>query len=243
VLVPWLLGWEQPALLFDTMLHWGTLLAVVLYFWRDWRTIITAWQRGLVRWDWSDPNARLAWWIEAASIPAGVAGVLLKDFFETMFQEPVWTAFFMLVTALLLILGEWLGHRTRGLERLNWVDALVIGIAQAVAILPGISRSGATISGGLVRDLERPPAARFSFLLGTPAILGAGLIQLKDLIEAPNLSGELTLIVVGLLTSAVIGYACIWGLLRYLQRHSLYIFAAYCAVVGVLGLAIALIRG
>jgi undecaprenyl-diphosphatase len=243
VLVPWLLNWPQPTLLFDTMLHWGTLLAVVVYFWRDWWAIITAWLRGLVHWNWSDPNARLAWWIVAASIPAAVAGILLKDFFEAIFQKPVWAAVFLLITALILVIGERLGHRTRDLTGLNWLDALLIGVAQAVSILPGISRSGSTISAGMVRDLDRPSAARFSFLLGTPAILGAGLIQLKDLFGMPNLSGELALVAVGLITAALVGYLVIWGLMRYLQGHSLYVFAAYCAVVGVLCLLIAAVRG
>ena len=243
VLVPWLLGWPAPGLLFDTMLHWGTLLALLAYFWRDWLAMLTAWFRGLVHWDWSDPQARLAWWIVLGSIPAAVAGLLFEDFFEALFLQPLWVSVFMLVTALLLVLGEWLGRRTRELDRLNWRDVLLIGVGQAAAIAPGISRSGATISAGLLRDLDRPSAARFSFLLATPAIFGAGFLQLNDLFRLPNLSAELAVMGIGLAVAAIAGYLCIWGLLRYLQHRSLYVFAAYCAVVGLACLVIALVRG
>lgn len=242
VLVPWLLHWAPPGLAFDTMLHWGTLAAVLIYFRRDWWAMIAAWLRGLVRWDWSDPDARLAWWVVLGTLPAALAGVFLEDFFERLFLAPAWVSIFLLVTAVLLVVAEWLGQKRRGLESLRWLDVLLIGIGQAVAIAPGISRSGATIGTGLLRDLDRPAAARFSFLLGTPAILGAGLLQLPDLLAEPNLGAEIVPLAAGLLAAAVVGYLSIWGLLRFLQRHRLYVFAAYCAVLGVTCLAIALAR-
>ena len=242
VLVPWLLGWGSPGLVFDTVVHWGTLVAVLAYFWRDWLELIGAWLRGLVRWDWRDPLARLAWLLILGSIPAAVLGFLFEDFFESLFGEPAWVAFFLLVTAALLSLGELFGKRRRELVDLRWTDALLIGLAQASAIAPGISRSGATISTGLFRGLERDAAARFSFLLATPIIFGAGLFKLTDLGAMADPGGQILALVAGFLAAAVAGYVCIWVLLRYLQRGSLYPFAIYCAGAGVFCLIVAWIR-
>ena len=242
VLVPWLLGWPEPGLVFDALVHWGTLVAVLVYFWRDWWTLIAAWLRGLVRWEWSDPHARLMWLLILGSLPAAVIGFLLEDFFESLFGQPAWVSVFLLATAALLALGERLGRRTRGPEDLTWRDAVVIGLGQAAAIAPGISRSGSTMSVGLFRGLERAAAARFSFLLGTPIILGAGLFKLTDLLAAPDPLAQAPLLVAGFLAAALSGYACIWFLLRYLQRGKLYPFAVYCALFGAFCLAVALVR-
>jgi len=242
VLVPWLLGWDSPGLVFDTVVHWGTLVAVLVYFWRDWWALITAWLRGLFRWDWSDANARLMWLLILGSIPAALIGFLLEDFFESLFGKPAWVSFFLLVTAGLLVLSERLGQRTRDLEDLGWLDALFIGLAQAAAIAPGISRSGATISAGLLRNVQRPDAARFSFLLATPIIFGAGLFKLLDLFSAPDPLSQAPMLIAGFLTAAICGYLCIWILLRYLQRGKLYPFAIYCAGMGVFCLIVAFLR-
>lgn len=242
VLVPWLLGWELPGLAFDTLIHWGTLLAVLTYFWRDWWQLITAWLGSLVRRDWTRPQARLMWLLIVGSIPAAVLGFLLEGFFESLFGRPAWVSLFLLLTAALLLLGERLGRRVRSVGDLRWSDALLIGLGQAAAIAPGLSRSGATMAVGLLRDLERPAAARFSFLLSTPVILGAGLFQLLDLLQTSALSAYIPLLVAGFLAAAIGGYLCIWGLLRYLQRGRLVPFAVYCAVVGVLCLAVAWLR-
>jgi undecaprenyl-diphosphatase len=233
VLLPWLLGWDSPGLVFDTVVHWGTLLAVLAYFWRDWWQLITAWLRGLLRWNWQDTNAKLMWLILLGTIPAAVIGYVLEDFFESLFGEPAWVGFFMLVTAALLALGERFSRPTRGLDALRWSDALAIGFGQAAAIAPGISRSGATISVGLFRGLWRPAAARFSFLLGTPIIFGAGLFKLRDLLAVPDPVAQLPALAAGFLAAAIAGYLCIWFLLRYLQRGKLYPFAIYCALVGI----------
>ena len=242
VLVPWLLSWGSPGLVFDTVVHWGTLVAVLAYFWRDWVALIGAWLKGLVRWDWSDPLARLMWLLIAGTIPAAVLGFLLEDFFESLFGKPVWVSVFMLVTAALLALSEWLGSRSRKLDSLGWTDALVIGLAQASAIAPGISRSGATIATGLFRGLERTAAARFSFLLATPIIFGAGLFKLTDLASAADPAARVPALVAGFLSAAVSGYFCIWAFLRYLQRGRLYPFAIYCAFAGAFSLIVAWVR-
>jgi len=242
VLVPWLLGWDSPGLVFDTVVHWGTLVAVLAYFWRDWLALIGAWLRGLVRWDWRDPLARLMWLLILGSVPAAVLGFLLEDFFESLFGEPAWVAFFLLVTAALLVLSERLGGRSREMRDLSWADALLIGLAQASAIAPGISRSGATIAAGLFRGLDRTVAARFSFLLATPIIFGAGLLQLVDLAGAAGAAAQIPALVTGFLAAALAGYLCIWALLRYLQRGRLYPFAIYCAIAGAFFLIMAWVR-
>jgi undecaprenyl-diphosphatase len=242
VLVPWLLGWESPGLVFDTVVHWGTLVAVLAYFWRDWWSLIGAWVRGLLQWDWRDPNARLAWLILLGTLPAAVLGFALEDFFESLFGKPVWVSVFLLVTAGLLALSEWLGDKTRALEDLAWRDAVVIGLGQAAAIAPGISRSGATIAAGLLRGVQRAEAARFSFLLATPIIFGAGLFKLLDLLSMPDPLAQVPVLVTGFLAAAISGYLCIWFLLRYLQRGKLYPFAVYCTVAGLFCLVVALVR-
>jgi undecaprenyl-diphosphatase len=160
-----------------------------------------------------------------------------------MFARPIAAAAFLLFTAALLTASERWGRRERDLSTLAWPDALLVGLAQALAIFPGISRSGATIAAGLGRGLRRQPAARFSFLLATPIILGAGLLKVVDLAQAGNLAAEAPTLAVGFLSAGLVGFACIHFLLRYLQRRRLYPFAAYCAVLGVACLLAVLMRG
>jgi undecaprenyl-diphosphatase len=242
VLLPWLLGWDSPGLVFDTVVHWGTLVAVLAYFWRDWWSLITAWLQGLLRWDWREPQARLMWWLLLGSLPAAIFGYLLEDFFESLFGQPAWVSLFLLGTAGLLALSERLGHKVRDLGALRWPDALIIGLGQAAAIAPGISRSGATMSAGLLRGVGRQAAARFSFLLATPIILGAGLLQLLDLLAMPDPFAQIPTLAAGFGVAAVSGYVCIWGLLRFLQRGRLYPFAVYCALAGSACLLVAWVR-
>lgn len=244
VLVPWALGWPNPGLLFDTMLHWGTLAAVVIYFWRDWIDIIGGFFRTLImRGPWSttpggrlaDPGGRLAWAIVIGTIPAVLIGFLFKDLVESLFNSPAVVGAFMLVTAAILALSERYGRRERPLDWINIPDSVAIGLAQAAAIAPGLSRSGATISAGLARGLNRESAARYSFLLATPVILGAGLLQLFDLIRGTEpATTSAPAVVAGTLAAAIAGYLCIRFLLAYLRRGKLYPFAIYCAVVGAL---------
>ncbi|HIE39174.1 MAG TPA: undecaprenyl-diphosphatase UppP [Anaerolineales bacterium] len=238
VLVPWLLGWPEPGLAFDALVHWGTAVAVVGYFWRDWVGLLRGVGRAVRTRSRADPDARLAGLILLGTLPAALAGWLLEDFFEGMFARPVAAAGFLLVTAGVLTLAEGSG-RASVPARLSWADALLIGLAQAVAILPGISRSGATIAAGMGRGLVRASAARFSFLLSTPIILGAGLLQVLDLVSAGDLAAQAPILVVGFLTALLSGLACIHFLLRYLQRRPLYPFALYCALFGIASLLVA----
>jgi undecaprenyl-diphosphatase len=242
VLVPWLLRWPKPGLAFDTTVHWGTLAAVVAVFWRDLWRLAVAWLRSLRSRSLDKVEARVAWWIILGTVPGVVLGLTFKDPLESLFSAPQTVAVLLLVTSAILALSERLGHRTRDLDEMTWVDALLIGVGQAVAIMPGISRSGATIATGLLRDLKRETAARFSFLLSTPIILGAGLPQLLELAQAGDLSTQLPVLVTGVAAAALSGYLCIRFLLSYLQRNKLYVFAAYCAMAGIVCLGVALIR-
>lgn len=242
VLLPWLLSWTAPGLAFDALVHWGTALAVLGYFWRDWLALLRgAWQAIRTR-SLADPQARLLLLLVLGTVPAALVGFLLEDFFESMFARPVAAAGFLLVTAALLTLAEGWSRRVRGLETLSWLDALVVGAAQAVAILPGISRSGATIAAGMGRGVKRESAARFSFLLSTPIILGAGVLQLADLAQAGDLAAQAPALLIGFLAAFASGLGCIHFLLRYLQRRPLYPFAVYCALFGIACLIVALLR-
>ncbi|MEZ4639155.1 MAG: undecaprenyl-diphosphatase UppP [Caldilineaceae bacterium] len=248
VLVPWLLGWEHSGLLFDTVLHWGTLVAIFIVFWRDFVDIIIASLQSIVRRSLADPNARLGWFIVVGSIPAAVTGLLFKDFFESLFSSHLAAAGFLLVTAALLAGSEQLAARAyqdKPTEAMTWLDVIVIGLAQAIALAPGISRSGSTIAAGLARGMNRAAAARFSFLLGTPAFFGAGLLQISDALatDAAGVSAQLPTLAVGFLFSAIAGVVAIRFLLAYLRRHSLYIFSAYCVAVAVLVFVLSAVRG
>ncbi len=247
VLVPWYLGWDEPPLTFDVVVHLGTLTAVLVYFWRDWLTLIRAgWTalktRSLHRNPDQDLDARLLVLLMVGTLPAALAGLLLESVFDQLSEPPV-VAALLLVTAGLLVFSERRLTANRSLGDLTLRDALTIGASQAFAILPGISRSGSTIAAGIARGLPRASAARYSFLLGTPIILGAGGKQMLNLLLGvePLGDGMALALVAGFASAAIVGYACIWFLMRLLQRRRLYGFAIYCAVFGTLSLLVALL--
>jgi undecaprenyl-diphosphatase len=244
VLVPWLLDWEKPPLVFDVVVHLGTLMAVLVYFWRDWLTLLRAGLRALRTHSTQDPDARLLLWIGLGTIPAALAGLLLEDLFESTFETPPLAAGFLLVTALLLVASERAHSGDRALTRLRPLDALVVGCAQALAIFPGISRSGSTIAAGIWRGLPRAAAARFSFLLATPIIMGAGAKKVLDVLQGTETIGDDMVgpLIVGFLAAALVGYGSIRFLMRLLQQRRLFGFAVYCAVFGTLSLLVALLR-
>ena len=248
VIIPWLFGWPHHSLLFDTVLHWGTLLSIILVFWRDLVRIFVASVQSLAHRSLQDPNARLGWYIIAGTIPAALAGLLFKDYFESLFSNALAAGFFLLVTAALLAGSEQFARRiqtTQELDRLSLSQALFIGCAQALALAPGLSRSGSTIAAGLTTGLRRDAAARFSFLLGTPAFLGAGLIQLAATIseDGSQVVNQIPVLLAGFLVSTAIGFVAIRLLLSYLRSHSLYIFAVYCAIVGTAVIVLSFVRG
>lgn len=244
VLVPWLLGWPDSPFTFEVLVQWGTLVAVFIYFWTDLWDITNATLAGLVRRQpLGTPSARMGWYIVLGTIPAVVFGLLLKDFFEATFGEPVFVAALLLGTAAILTAAERLGRQLRSGQELGGLDALIVGLWQVAALFPGISRSGATIGGGMLRGFDRTTAARFSFLLSIPALLGGGVLAIHDLLAAGSLSAELPALTVGFLAAAISGYLCIRWLLGYLQRRSLIVFAVYCAAFGLFNLVLALVRG
>ena len=247
VIVPWLLHWKfepKAEFVFDVLVQLGTLVAVIIYFWKDLVDLVRAAIAGLLkRRPLEDPTSRMAWLIVVATIPAAVTGFLFKHVVEAAFQSPAAVSAFLLVTAAFLFLGERFGRRTRSLDALGFLDAILIGLAQAIALLPGVSRSGSTIAGGLSRSLRRLDAARFAFLMAVPVMLGAGLIAAKDLLTGPNASAEIAPLVVGFLAAAVVGYLAIRWLLGFLARRPLTVFAAYCAAAGLAGLILSLVRG
>lgn len=247
VLVPWLLDWEKAPLAFDTTVHWGTLVAVLAVFWRDLWELFVAGLRSLLAQvspgrPYDKIQARLAWAIALGSVPAALAGFFLEDFFDELFGKPVAAAGLLLVTASILFFSERASRRERPLAGIDWLDGLLIGVAQAFAIMPGISRSGATIAAGLARGVQRQAAARFSFLLSAPVVLGAGLFKLLDLAQASGLGDLAGVLLVGFGAAAVSGYVCIRWLLSFLARRPLYVFAAYCLLFGLFNLVIALLR-
>jgi undecaprenyl-diphosphatase len=243
VLVPWLLNWPEPGLVFDTIVHWGTLVAILAVFWRDILALATAWVKSLVERNLDSTEARLAWLIIVGTLPAVLMGLFLEDFFEGLFSSPGWVAALLLATGAILALSERLGKRQRSLGDLGWLDSVLIGLAQGLAIAPGISRSGATISMGLLRGVEREAAARYSFLLATPIIFGAGLLKLIELFQVGAGGANWPSLMVGFLAAAISGYVCIRFLLAYLQRGRLYVFAAYCWLAGSVSLILFLMRG
>ena len=185
----------------------------------------------------------MGWYIILATLPAVLIGLFIKDQVEAAFASPVAVAGFLLVTAFILYIAERFGKRTVKLGGMNWRDSLVIGCFQVLSLFPGVSRSGSTITGGMLRGLDRPDAARFSFLMSIPAMLGAGLIATLDLLEMPNFAEQVPGLVAGFLAAAVVGYLSIRWLLSYLTHRSLNVFAVYCVIVAAVVLLVALLRG
>ncbi len=242
-LIPWLFGWPVPGLLFDLVVHGGTLLALVAYFWQDVKDLfLGAW--GLLRTRrLNGPKERLTAWVLVSAVPAAVLGALASDFVERALGAPWVVSLFLAVTGGILYLAERLGRRTRALNTLGWRDALGIGLAQAVALMPGISRSGATISAGLARGFEREAAARFSFVMSLPVVAGALLMEgLQALRSGVSTTAGLGLLV-GFAVSAASGYLALRFLFRHLRARSLRPFAYYCWAIACVGLAASLLRG
>ncbi|HEX2978845.1 MAG TPA: undecaprenyl-diphosphatase UppP [Anaerolineaceae bacterium] len=238
VLVPFILGWQFPpdqTFVFDVLVQMGTLLAVIIYFWKDLVGIVVAFLRGLFSGKpFAEEQSRLGWYLILATIPAGILGITIKDIVEAAFNSPSITALFLLVTAAFLLVAERVGRRSRKLGEMKWIDALWIGLGQALSIFPGISRSGSTISAGMTRHFDRTSAARFSFLMMVPVMAAAGVLGVLDLLKMPSLGQFLPVVLAGTLTSAVVGYLCIHWLLQFLNRRSLTAFAVYClALAGV----------
>jgi undecaprenyl-diphosphatase len=238
VLVPHVLGWEfdhAQAFIFDVLVQWGTLVAVFVYYRRDLVSIAGSFMQAVFSGQpFGTKDARMGWYLIVATVPAVVVGLLCKDLIEDAFSNPRITGFFLLGTAGLLVLAEFIGQRNRDTDQMGWLDAFLIGCSQVLALLPGVSRSGSTIAGGMARNLDRSSAARFSFLMSVPVMLGAGVLAFKDLFEMQTIDHFLLPLLVGFLAALVSGYLAIRWLISYLSKHSLFIFAGYCSIVGFL---------
>ena len=214
---------------FLVIVQLGTLVSLFAFYWQDLLLIAKA-TLHLRR---STPERDLGFYIIIATIPALIAGYLLKDAVEALFRQPMLQASVRLfAAAILLTLAETLKKRNRTLESMTWFDALVVGLFQIIAVFPGASRSGSTISGGMFRGFDRPSAARFAFLMSVPVMLAAGGYEMLDVLQMPNLGEFLPLLAVGFVTAAIVGWFAIKWLIGFLSKHSLYVFAAYCAIVG-----------
>jgi undecaprenyl-diphosphatase len=232
---------------FLVLVQLGTILSLIIFFWKDLWKILVATLKSIPNLFKRDAGplsleARLGWYIVIATIPALIFGYLLKSAVESLFQTPLLEAAIrLLITAVVLYFVEWLAKRDRDLGSMTWLDAFVIGLAQVIAVFPGASRSGTTIGAGMARGLDRPSAARFAFLMSVPVMLAAGGYQTLDVLKLSGLASFIPVLAVGIVTAAVFGWLAVKWLLNYLGRHSLNLFAAYCGVVGLTCLVLALL--
>jgi undecaprenyl-diphosphatase len=253
VVVPWLFGWHDPAinsLSFDVALHMGTLVAVLAYFWRDWLNIIQGLLRVVTTQRMGDAQGKLGVYILLGTIPGVIAGVLLESRIDEAFHSAdpatqtngiLIIAVLMILLAAALFLAERMARHRLEISQITLGAALGVGLAQALAVLPGVSRSGSTITAGLFAGLKREAAARFSFLLGTPIIIGSGLKKGYDVFQEGGIPADQQAgFAIGFLVAVISGYAAIWFLLRFLQRNSTLPFIIYRVVIGVLLIALVL---
>ncbi len=228
------IGANEAVFAFLVLVQMGTLLALIVYFWKDLWAIVRAFPAR----PFSTPLNRLGWFILIATLPALLAGLLLKPLVQLLFRVPLIEAAIRLATAaVLMVLAERFGRRTRRLETMTGFDAVVVGLMQVIAVFPGASRSGTTISAGLFRGFDRAAAARFAFLMAVPVMLAAGAYEALEVVKMPGLGSFLPVLAAGFLAAAVFGWLAVKWLLRYLGRHSLAVFAVYCAVLSAVCLA------
>jgi undecaprenyl-diphosphatase len=235
-IVPGLLGWKDPGSAFSAVMQLASLMAVVTYFWQDLKRLSGATVRAVLQQDYRDQDFRLATGLLVGTIPIAVAGLLLKKALNAChspFRALAVVGIASIVMALLLALAEKTGRRNRDFNKLSLQDGIWVGVAQALALIPGVSRSGSTLTAGLFLQMDRETAARFSFLLGLPAIVLAGALELHTLFQAGlNLYGWMILLL-GLTTASISAFAAIYGLLHYLEKRSTWIFVWYRLIMGV----------
>jgi undecaprenyl-diphosphatase len=247
-LAPWLLGWKDAGLTFDIALHVGTLVAVLVFFYRDWLQLVA---NGFGFSAGDDASAEhkqlkktpmLLWYLAVASIPVGVVGFLVKEQAEE-WRNPFLIGGMLIAVGLVMWIAERVSAGTKNISEVSFADSIAIGAAQALAVVPGTSRSGITMAAALFRDIDRPTAARFSFLLSTPAIAGAAASAVHHLMKQGGVPADMRLpFALGILISGAVGWVVIAFLLKYLQRHTLHFFIYYRLVFGIMVVALALFR-
>lgn len=237
-IAPALLGWDDPGAAYSAVIQLGTVLAVVLYFWKDIVRLAAAFFRGLAqRKPFGEVDSRLAWYVLLGTIPIGIAGLVFKSAIETSLRSLYVISASLIGLALLLLIAEKTAAHRRDITQMTLKDGLIIGLWQTIALIPGASRSGTTITGGLFLGLKREDAARFSFLLSIPATTLAGVFELANLLEAAQRPSNAVLIV-GTVVSFVSGYAAIAGLLKFLRTQTTMVFVVYRIGLAVLLLAL-----
>jgi undecaprenyl-diphosphatase len=239
--VPWLFGWKDPGLTFDVALHAGTLVAVLIYFFRDWVQIIAHGFGLNIGGDLElKKNPGLLWLLAIATVPAGIAGLLFEKQADANWRSPYLIGGMLIGIGILMWIAEWRPHGNKSIDRVGWSDGLMIGVSQALALVPGTSRSGITITAGLFRGLTRETAARFSFLLSTPIIAGAALKKLWDIHKEGGIPVDMRVpFAVGAAVSGILGAVVIAFFLRYLRRSSLMPFVYYRIIFGIIVIALA----
>ena len=226
IAVPQLLGWTDHGLVFDIALHWGTLAAVLIYFWHDWLLLIKGGLRGA-----GTKDGKMFWYLIVATIPGAIAGYLLDNIVETYFRNAGLIGISLIIMGMIMYLCDRYGRQDVNFKQITFRTSLWIGFSQALAIIPGVSRSGSTISCARIMGLDRESAARFSFLLSMPIIFGSALVPLKKLFQQ-GLTIPLVNFFAGMLTAAIVGLLCIRFFLQYLKKSDLVIFVWYRFVFG-----------
>ena len=239
-LAPWLLGWEDPGLAFDVALHFGTLLAVLWYFRMEWLTLIRAAFGIITTGRIETPEKRRVVYLIIATIPGAIGGYMLQSKAESAFRSPQTIAIALIVLGVVLWIVDKLTDQSRILGEMRWVDALLIGLAQVIALVPGVSRSGSTITTARGLRFDRESAAEFSFLMSMPIIAAAVILEGPKALQQGGLTNEL---MSGVVASAISGWLAISILMRYVSRHSYGIFAAYRIILGIAVLAVVYARG
>ena len=238
-LTPWLLGWPSPGLAFDVALHLGTLIALVWFFWQEWITLAKAFFSILKKRKLETESERRVAFVVVATIPGALAGYLLQDYAKTIFRTPALTGAMLIVMGAVLWLVDRSAKQERGITTMTWRDAILVGLAQMFAIVPGVSRSGSTITAGRAVGMTREAAAVFSFLLSLPIITAAVVFEGRHAIA----NGITMPIVAGVIASAISGWLAISVLLKFISRNSYGVFALYRLIVGAGVLAVAFYRG
>ncbi|MEI6206347.1 MAG: undecaprenyl-diphosphatase UppP [Desulfuromonadales bacterium] len=243
ILVPWLFRWPESGLTFDVALHLGTFLALALYFWRDIIELAASFFDVLAKRSFGTPARRMPFLIIAATIPAAIAGKLFEHQVEAIFRSnPLLIASFLVVFGLILGLADYFGRKRLALHDIKGSSALIIGLLQCLALIPGVSRSGITITAGLMLGFTRESAARFSFLMSLPIVAGAALLKTLHIVKHGIPAGEGLPMLVGITISAITGYISVAFLLRFVQKQSLSPFVWYRVIIGG-GLIVAILSG
>ena len=239
-LIPWAFGWKDPGLAFDVSLHFGTLLAVLWFFRDEWILLVRSALSIVTTRRIDTPEKRRVIYLIIATIPGGIAGLLLEHYAESYFRSPALISVVLIVLGLILWLTDKVAPQHRSMDDMTWGQALALGIAQCFALVPGVSRSGSTITAGRALGFNRESAAVFSFLMSMPITAGAALKEVPKALHQHGLSAEL---IVGVLASAISGWLAITVLLRYVSRHSYGVFAAYRVLLGIAVLLLVFLRG